>query len=103
MNDDNQRFRDRHGAVATLTSNRTADARSGDTSRRVDMPLRTLPPPSLLRVRYAGRLELLYWSRRCARRAEIISRTLLSAALNYSTFNQLREDTFSISRKSRLS
>lgn len=102
MNDDNQRFRDRHGAVATLTSNRTADARSGDTSRRVDMPLRTLPPsllpPPPLPRGYAGRLELLR-----SRRAEIISRTLLSAALNYSTFNQLREDTFSISRKSRLS
>lgn len=101
MNDDNQRFRDRHGAVATLTSNRTADARSGDTSRRVDMPLRTLPsfPPRALRRRSAG----ITSARRCARRAEIISRTLLSAALNYSTFNQLREDTFSISRKSRLS
>lgn len=100
MNDDNQRFRDRHGAVATLTSNRTADARSGDTSRRVDMPLRTLPPSLSACGTPVG---WNYFGLVGVRRAEIISRTLLSAALNYSTFNQLREDTFSISRKSRLS
>ena len=38
LNDDNQRFRDRHGAVATLTSNHRLKtrsfARSGDTSRQ---------------------------------------------------------------------
>lgn len=102
MNDDNQRFRDRHGAVATLTSNRTADACSGDTSRRVDMSLRTLPPFLPCVIRRSARITSVS-SVFGMRPAEIISRTLLSATLNYSTFNQLREDTFSISRKSRLS
>lgn len=57
------------------------------------MPLRTLPPFSPAGPReHAGRLELLR-SRRAhigVRCTEIIPCTLLSAALNYSTFNQFK-------------
>lgn len=49
LNDDNQRFRDRHGAVATLTSNHIlrhcSFAYSGDNSRQVLALKPPLIPP----------------------------------------------------------
>ena len=57
LNDDNQRFRDRHGAVATLTSNHRLKTRSfaysGDISRQ---ELALHPSSSLHSVFYSYNL-----------------------------------------------